>query len=246
VELAVIIGILAVLLAIVCPITQAAISHIHRAKAASNLRLIALAHAQFISDFGRAITLSDVKNMSSDHPYTANNFAALLAKYGYVDDVSIWAWDFDPQVKNFKKNPSKTFPMEICNPSTKEMNSHFKTVPLSVVCGVVQCPNFDYKTLTKGNFPAAYSRGLQNNGSWSTHTDNNNSSVFGSKGGLIAYYNGSVEWCPHTINKFVNYLTQLKTSKICETIPNSHQLSESPQYANSSFLSWIGHDACDL
>jgi type II secretory pathway pseudopilin PulG len=246
VELAVVIGILSALSAVVYPITQAVINHIHRAKAASNLRLIALAHAQFISDFGRAITFSDVKNMSSDHSYTANNFAAFLAKYGYIDDVSVWAWDFDYKVKAFKKDPSKTFPTEIYNLSLKEIHTYFKTVPLSVVCGVVQCPNFDYKTLLKGKFPAAYSRGLQNNGSWSESSSNDNGGVFDSKGGLIAYYDGSVEWCPHTINKFVNYLTKTETSQICKTIPNSHQPSENPQYVDSNFLSWTGHNACDI
>jgi hypothetical protein len=247
VELAVAIGILSALSAIVYPITQAVMNHIHRAKAASNLRLIARAHAQFISDFGRAITSSDVKNMSGDHAHTANNFAALLAKYGYIEDVSIWAWDFDYKVKAFKNDPSKPFPTEIYDPSTKEIHTHFKIVPLSVVCGIVQCPNFDCKTLLKGKFPAAYSRGLQKNGSWiDSSPSNDNGGVFGSKGGLIAYYDGSVEWCPHTVNKFVNFLTQTGTSKICETIPNSHQLSESTQCADSNFLSWTGPNACEI
>jgi type II secretory pathway pseudopilin PulG len=246
VELAVAIGILSALSAIVYPITQAVMNHIHRAKAASNLRLIALAQAQFISDFGRAITFSDVKNMSSDHAYTANNFAALLAKYGYIEDVSIWAWDFDYKVKAFKNDPSKSFPTEIYNPSTNEIHTHFKNVPLSVVCGVVQCPNFDCKTLLNGKFPAAYSRGLQKNGSWIDSSSNNNGGVFGSKGGLIAYYDGSVEWCPHTVNKFVNFLTQTKTSAICATIPNNHQSMGVPQFVDSNFLSWTGHSACEF
>jgi hypothetical protein len=230
------------------PATQAVMNRIHRAKAANNLRLIAQAHTQFITDFGRAITFADVKNISTDNTYYANNFAAVLAKYGYIEDVSIWAWDFDYKVKAYKMDATKTFPTEIYDQSNEKIHSHFRggIFPLSVVCGIVECPNFDYKTLLKGKHPAAYSRGLQKNGSWLKSSSDNNGGVFGSKGGLIAYYDGSVEWCANVANKFINYSTQGRTSQICQAIPNSHLSIRGGDYTDSNFLSWSGHNACDI
>jgi Tfp pilus assembly protein PilE len=247
VELMVIISILTVLLAITYPAAQAVINRVNRAKAANNLRTIVLAHAQFIADFGHAITSTDVENISANNTYNANNFAAVLAKYGYINDVSVWAWDFDYKVKAYKKNTSETFPTEIYDPSTKKTHTHFHgTFPLSVVCGIVQCPNFDYKTLLKGKYPAAYSRGLKSDGYWMKSDDDNNGGVFGTKGGLVAYYDGSVEWCTHTVGKFVKYSNKTKTSKICDAIPNSHQSMGTPSQTDSNFLTWKGGNGCDI
>jgi Tfp pilus assembly protein PilE len=248
VELMTIISILMVLIVLTYPAAQAVMNRVHRAKAANYLRTIALAHAQFITDFGHAITFTDVKNISGNSTYNANNFAALLAKYGYINDVSVWAWDFDYKVKAYKKDTSKTFPTEIYDQSTKHTHVNFRggTFPLSVVCGVVQCPNFDYKTLLKGKYPAAYSRGLRANGSWMASSTNDNGGVFGTKGGLVAYYDGSVEWCVHTVNKFIKYSDKTNTSKVCDAIPNSHKSIEDKGYADSNFLFWNapGHTIC--
>jgi prepilin-type N-terminal cleavage/methylation domain-containing protein len=248
VELMTVVSILTILLAITYPTVQAVMNRVHRAKAANYLRTIVLAHVQFITDFGRAITFTDVNNIFGNNTHNANNFAAVLAKYGYIDDVSVWAWDFDYKVKAYKRDPSKTFPTEIYNQSTEKIHDHFKgrTFPLSVVCGIVQCPNFDYKSLFKGKYPAAYSRGLKSNGYWMESLPNANGGVFGTKGGLVAYYDGSVEWCAHTVNKFVKYSDKTKTSKICEAIPNSHQSMETPGLTDSNFLSWQAGNACDI
>ncbi|MDR0740219.1 MAG: prepilin-type N-terminal cleavage/methylation domain-containing protein [Puniceicoccales bacterium] len=247
VELMTVISILTVLIALTYPAVQAVMNRVHRAKAANNLRTIALAHAQFITDFGRAITFSDIKNIGNN-TYNANNFAAILAKYGYINDVSVWAWDFDYKVKAHKNDTSKTFPTEIYNKSIERTHTHFQggTFPLSVVCGIVQCPNFDYKTLLKGKYPAAYSRGLKSNGSWMEFSTNDNGGVFGTKGGLVAYYDGSVEWCTNTVNKFVKYSDKTKSSKICDAIPNSHKSVENKNYTDSNFLFWNapGHSIC--
>ncbi|MDR2372466.1 MAG: prepilin-type N-terminal cleavage/methylation domain-containing protein [Puniceicoccales bacterium] len=246
VELMTVISVLTVLLAITYPAAQAVMNRIHRVKAANNLRTIALAHAQFIADFGRAITFTDIKNISGNDTNTANNFATVLAKYGYINDVSVWAWDFDYKVKAYKRDTSKTFPSEIYDKSTKKIHTHFQggTFPLSVVCGIVQCPNFDYKTLLKGKYPAAYSRGLKSNGSWMESSTNDNGGVFGTKGGLVAYYDGSVEWYTDTVNKFIKYSNKTKSSTICNAIPNSHQSMGTSGQTDSNFLTWKGYNSC--
>ncbi|MDR0418477.1 MAG: type II secretion system GspH family protein [Puniceicoccales bacterium] len=245
-ELLTVISILTILLAIVYPAVRAVMDRVYRAKAANYLRTIALAHAQFITDFDRAITFADTKNISGNNTHNVNNFAAVLAKYGYIEDVSVWAWDFDYKVKAYKRETSKTFPTEIYDKLTGKTHANFMggIFPISVVCGIVQCQNFDYKTLLKGKYPAAYSRGLKADGSWMESSTNANGSVFGTKGGLIAYYDGSVEWCTNTVNKFTDYLTQAKTSTICRAIPNIHKSIEIADFADSNFLNWIADDPC--
>jgi prepilin-type N-terminal cleavage/methylation domain-containing protein len=114
VELMIVISILAILGAIIYLAVQFAINRAHRAKAANNLRTIALAHAQFISDFGRAITysdLSEIKGGTINSPHDVNSLAAVLAKYGYIEDVSVWDWDFDYLIKEYKI--SNTLPAKI-------------------------------------------------------------------------------------------------------------------------------------
>ncbi|MDR1366707.1 MAG: hypothetical protein LBJ13_02240 [Puniceicoccales bacterium] len=243
-ELITVVAILTVLLAITYPAARTVMDRVQRTKAANYLRTIALAHAQFITDFGRAITFTDIKNISGNNNHNVNNFAAVLAKYGYIEDVSVWAWDFDYKVKAYKHDTSKTFPTEIYDKSSKKTHDSFRVFPISVVCGIVQCPNFDYKTLLKGKYPAAYSRGLKANGYWMESSTDNNGGVFGIKGGLIAYYDGSVEWCTNTVGKFTKYFTQMKTSTICDAIPNTHKSIQHIDFADSNFLNWIADNSC--
>ncbi|MDR1435187.1 MAG: prepilin-type N-terminal cleavage/methylation domain-containing protein [Puniceicoccales bacterium] len=246
-ELMVAIAIMAIFGMLSYRAVRSAINRVHRAKAANNLRTIAHAHAQFISDFGHPITFSEMENISINGLSDVNSFAAVLAKYGYIEDVSIWAWDFDYKIKAYKKS-SLGFPSKIYDKSTDKVQGNFQggKFPLSVVCGIVRCPNLDYKTLLKGKFPAAYSRGLQSNGYWLESSAKDRGGVFGRKGGLIAYYDGTVEWCENVVNKFVNYLNQRKTSHICEAIPNAHNSIQEDGEMPSNFLDWTGSDACDL
>jgi type II secretory pathway pseudopilin PulG len=244
----VVITILSVLSAITYPAVRAIMDRVHRAKAAHNLRTIALAHAQFISDFGRAITFTDVRNISGDNTNNVNAFAAVLAEYGYIEDVSVWAWDFDYKVRDYKRSNPSNFPTEIYDPSTQNVHPKFKgsVFPISVVCCVVQCPNFDYKTLLKGKHVAAYSRGLKNDGHWRESSGDQNGSVFGTKGGLIAYFNGSVEWFDRINSRGWAYYgnTDSYATAICNSIPNNHRSMGTAEYTDSNFLSWTGANVC--
>ena len=246
VELTVVISVITVLVSLTVPGIMAVMNRVHRAQAAHHLRTIAMAHAQFISDFDRAITFSDVRSISNASGINAINvnfFAAFLSKYNYIDDISVWAWDFDPLVKKYKANNS-AWPQKIYNKSDNKIESNFENLPISVTCGVVECPNFDYKSLLKGKYPAAFSRGLKSDGYWDG-TNGNNCGVFGDKGGLIAYYDGTVEWCTNTVGKFTKYLSNETTSQICATIPNNHLSIQSVNYADSNFLNWESYDACN-
>jgi prepilin-type processing-associated H-X9-DG protein len=241
-ELAVIIGIMAILLAIIYPGIDMIIERSQRAKAARNLRTIALAHANFINDFGRAIQYKDVCIMKGSTPTSCdvNLFAAVLAKYGYTKDVSIWAWDFDYLVKQYKQG--NTLPTKIYNTSNDRIASEFAgkqsggNFPLSVLCCVVQSPDFDYTQLLSPKFPAAISRGLGGNGIWRKKSGNLGG-IWGNKGGLIAFFDGHVEWYEDIKTIFKKYGTSDEASAICATLPNFHNASNG-NYTDSCFLSW--------
>jgi prepilin-type processing-associated H-X9-DG protein len=239
------VGIIAILLGIIFPAVDIIIEQSQRTKAARNLRTIALAHANFINDFGRSIHFNDLSAMKSgaDGPFDINLFAALLAKYGYIKDVSIWAWDFDYLVKNYKQTKG-SLPTKMYNTDSSRIDNDFAGVhsggsfPLSVACCVVQSPNFVYTKLLNSKFPCACSRGLYSDGRWRKKSDGNMGGIWGNKGGLIAFFDGHVEWFKDIINRFTKYDLTEATTILCETLPNAH---EGPAYTDSCFINWQGN-----
>ncbi|MDR0740218.1 MAG: type II secretion system GspH family protein [Puniceicoccales bacterium] len=244
VELTIIVGIIAILLALIFPTTNLIIERSQRAKAARNLRTIALAHAHFINDFGRAIHFSDLSAMKggSGGPYDVNLLAAVLAKYGYIKDVSVWAWDFDYLVKNYKQSQG-SLPTRIYNADNSRIDPTFAgqrsggNFPLSVACCVVQSPNFDYSQLLNSKIPCACSRGLYSNGRWWKKSDGNIGGVWSDKGGLIAFFDGHVEWFDNISGRFKKYNSTTATTNLCEIFPNYHV----GNWADSCFLNWQGN-----
>jgi hypothetical protein len=107
------------------PTAYVILDRVRRAKAAHSLRTIAVAHAQFITDFGRAITFAEMQNISENDSCRANNFAAFLAKYGYIEGGSVWAWELASEVKAYKRDDPNTLPIEIDNQSNGTIHPHF-------------------------------------------------------------------------------------------------------------------------
>jgi prepilin-type processing-associated H-X9-DG protein len=211
-----------------------------RAKATRNLRTIALAHANFINDFGRAIRFGDLSAMKGGGggPHDVNLLAALLAKYGYIKDVSVWAWDFDYLVKPYKQNNTLATQMYDGNriaPGFAGPRSG-GNFPLSVACCVVQAPNFDYSQLLNSKFPCACSRGLYSDGRWRKKSAGNTGGIWSDSGGLIAFFDGHVEWFDNIIGRFRKYNSTTATNNLCETLPNFHGGS----YTDSCFVNWQG------
>jgi prepilin-type processing-associated H-X9-DG protein len=243
-ELTASVGIISILLTIVFAVTDILSERSQRAKGARNLRTIALAHAHFINDFGRAITYTDLSKMKGGTgACDVNLLAAFLAKYGYIKDVSIWAWDFDYLVKEYKKN--KTLPTRMYDASTDHVASEFAgkqsggTFPLSVVCCVVQNRGYDYSQLLSSKFPCACSRGLYKDGKWRKQSDGDTGGVWSDRGGLIAFFDGHVEWYDNIENVFSRFGTNTKTKVLCETLPNYDGIDEPSFY--SCFLNWKGN-----
>jgi prepilin-type processing-associated H-X9-DG protein len=232
-----------ILLSILFPVVNMVIERSQRAKAARNLRTIALAHANFINDFGRGIRFSDLSLMKGGGgPYDVNLFATMLAKYGYIKDVSVWAWDFDYLVKNYKQSQG-SLPTKMYNASNNRITPEFAgprsggNFPLSVACCTAQSPNYDYTQLLNSKFPCACSRGLYSNGCWRKISDGNTGGIWGDKGGLIAFFDGHVEWFNNIVGKFKKYNSTATTNNLCETLPNYH----GGNYTDSCFLNWQGN-----
>jgi prepilin-type processing-associated H-X9-DG protein len=242
-ELVAVIAVISLLMATLFPAVNAITEHFQRTKAAKNLKMIALAHANFISDFGRAIGFGDLSAMKggAGGPHDANLFAAVLAKKGYIRDVSLWTWDFDYWVKKYKQERG-SWATKIYNPTTdriapefagKGSGGHF---PLSVACCVVQCPNYDYTQLLNPKYPCACSRGLGGDGRWKKKSDENGGGIWGDRGGLIAFFDGHVEWFDHIGGRFKKYNSAAATTNLCETLPHSRG-----DCTDSCFVDWTGN-----
>jgi hypothetical protein len=129
----------------------------------------------------------------------SNEFAVVLAKYGCRKDVSVWAWDFDCFVKEFKQSQGP-LPTRICNASDDRIASHFAgkqsggNFPLSVACAGISAPNFDYSSRLNSKFLCFCSRGL--------YSDDDTGGNWGGKGGLLAFFDDHVEWFNNIVGKF--------------------------------------------
>ncbi|MDR2807258.1 MAG: hypothetical protein LBB11_03835 [Puniceicoccales bacterium] len=226
------------------------IKRAYRAEAASHLRTIALAYGQFIVDFGRAIHFEDLLKMKGETTGNGdvNLLAAVLAKYGYIKDVAVWAWDFDYCVKQYKSIQG-TLPTAICTASNDRIHPQFAgkhsggNFPLSVACCIVRCPNNDYRTLISEKFPVAYSRGLHSYGKWRKKSDGNAGGLWGDEGGFIAFFDGHVEWYENIQGTFYQWETSIPTTILRELLPNDGYFTDiDNQIPGSCFFDWQGSD----
>ncbi|UPA28402.1 MAG: type II secretion system GspH family protein [Verrucomicrobiota bacterium] len=230
-ELTVVIGILAILICLAIPNLRALTERSQRATAAANLRTIALAHINFIRDHGHAIRPSDLYELSAQASGDgdANLVAALLAKYGYISDVSVWMWDFDPLTK---KNMVAT----MYDASSDRIVEKFRgkqsggNTPLSVVCCIAKDSFQSDDELLSSKIPCCYSRGLSPQGQWNSSSDTN-SGIWGDRGGLIAFFDGHVEWFPTISGRFQQYGTNLSTDNLNQAFPEG-----------AYFVSWQGKE----
>ncbi|MDR2807257.1 MAG: hypothetical protein LBB11_03825 [Puniceicoccales bacterium] len=255
VEFVSIIGTVAILLSITFPISHRIIERSQRAQGAQNLRVIALAHANFIHDFGRPVNYRDLAKMKnpaatrSDGPHDVNLLAAVFAKYGYIKNISVWAWDFDHLVRQYRSNQGM-LPVRIYDASNDKIDPEFAgrqsagSFPLSVACCVIQCLNYDYTQLLNSQFPVACSRGLYSDGKWRKKFDGDVGGIWGNHGGLIAFFDGHVEWYQDIQGMFHRYGTAISTTILCELLPNAHSsIDQQSPYADSCFLNWQGNGA---
>ncbi len=230
-ELTVVIGILAILICLTIPNLRALTERSQRAAAAANLRIIALAHINFIRDHGHVIRPSDFYELGgqASGDGDANLVATLLAKYGYISDISVWMWDFDPLTK---KNMVETMYDAVADRIAEKFRGKQSggNTPLSVVCCIAKDSFKNDDELLSSKIPCCYSRGLSSQGQWNSFSDAN-SGIWGNRGGLIAFFDGHVEWFPTISGRFQQHGTALPTNNLDQTLPES-----------AYFVSWQGKE----
>lgn len=239
VEVSIVVAIIGVLVSICFPAVNAVINASKRSKAANYLRQIALLVCQYMQDMNHPLRFQDLDEIKGNYNYSAGMVAGFLEKYGYLYSPEIWSWNFDPCVSNYGDLPSM-----VLNSDGKLSEDYGQCrVPMSVcvICAGNSTTNDDFLRL--GNFiPVAYSRGLResdtNAGEWAELSTNTElGGVWGKSGGLIAFFDGHVEWVENRA-QFRKYSSTEQTHKLHEALPNG---ATSGEVKNSSALSWKGY-----
>ena len=240
-----VVTILAILVALVSPVTHSIINQSQRSKAALNMRSIAQAYVQFIQDSGKPVSVQEILSLNSKAKTPdINMLAAFFEKMGYCDDVSVWSWDFDPLMRKYLKN--HTLPESFYDTETNSLNNSAtgkcggSGFPVSVACAVIQCENFDYRSLVSSKIPIVISRGLSSQGTWNLKNHSTQPGIWGNTGGLIAYANGNIEWVKNTSNYFNNFSNNNTTSNPNEALPNHQIYDENNEFNGSRFLDYTG------
>ena len=111
-------------------------------------------------------------------------WAEKLARYGDMNEPTIWILDFDVAVAE-KAAEGAPMPISVINRvgTSSQLNPEFKEYPLSWEVANRTEPNAPSGT------PLVWSRGLKPNGSWDA-TDG----VFKDEGGIMAFTDGHVSW----------------------------------------------------
>ena len=169
IEILGVIAIMGLLAAVIIPSIQSVNEKAYKTKAASHLRQLVLAYTVSLQS-GEASALNACDSI--------HDLAAHLAKKANLNDPQLWVLDKDP-LQDDKAKAVKSILGADQKPSAA-----FKALPLSFTF-VVKLGH----GLSPSTTPIAWSRGLQEDGTWDAEKG-----LWGSTGGLIAFLDGHVEW----------------------------------------------------
>ena len=178
------------------PIGQQVVYKVRLSKDAHNLRQIALSYLNLVQSSEN--THRDFSNVVS-----INDWAIRLATQGGINASECYLSIFSDKTadhKNIVDNHHRTL-------------GNFRELPLDWVCISPIPLNAPLATT-----PILYSRGLDvSKGVWEED------SVYGTKGGFIAFLDGHTEFFSDLNRKLVNFRTQQPTSRIQEAVsPQAH------------------------
>lgn len=206
-EILTVTAIIAILAAIFVPIAGKAMDSARKSTTANNLRQIALGYYSFLNGDDR---------QKANTKSTLHDLVAILAEKADLNDPQLWIIKEDPLVE---QAPS-LIPTHIASPSKQhnnwELDSTFKNFPLSITLVNGISANSNPSTT-----PIAWTRGLQTNGQWAS-ANTSRPSVYGEKGGFIAFLDGHVKWYSNLNDSgglLTHYITRKPTSNILEAIP---------------------------
>lgn len=180
IELLTVIAIIAVLSAVLIPAVGGMLNRARKTTAANNLRQIAIAYANYTSQEGsqqRTIVASN-----------AHEFALFLAKEAGLNDPGIFVLSDDPLVQAH----NQPLPVAVAYPAEDgsgwALDTAFADFPISFAFVSGLSPSSPPSTT-----PIAWTRGLQNDGTWKALT-NESPAVYGAEGGHIIFLDGHVEY----------------------------------------------------
>ncbi|HQU08689.1 MAG: hypothetical protein B7X06_00720 [Verrucomicrobia bacterium 21-51-4] len=180
IELLAVIGIIALLAAILVPTLGKALESGRRTKAASHLRQICLAYVAYAHADGC------VRTLNANEPH---EWAAALARQGGPNEAVLYWVEGDPELPNLPAHPVTVLTHrdgDCVQALEDSINPEFMAIPLSYAMAAQLPPQASASTT-----PVVWTCGLQADGTWSAE------SPFEGHGGYIGFLDGHVAWYPN-------------------------------------------------
>ncbi len=207
VELLTVLAIVAVLTAALIPVVGRVLVDARRSSAASNMRQIALAYSSYSLQGGQPRTIVAT---------SIHDWALVLAENGNLNEATLYYHRDDPLVAAQTGVAPKVVAFSN-GEGAWSLNPDFDDFPLSVCVVSGLAPDADPSTT-----PIAWSRGLQNDGTWAGAAAAT-PSAWNGEGGHVAFLDGHVVWFRDLLGEdgngaLVNYVTKRPTANILEAI----------------------------
>lgn len=216
VELLTVLAIIAILTALLVPAVGKVLANARRTQAGANLRQIAIAYATYTEDSAQPRTLTAT---------SIYDWALALAEDGGINEAELYYFESDPAVLESTATRPKSVAYNDGN-GNWTINPVFDGFPLSVavVSGLSPAAN-------PSTTPVAWTRGLQDDGTWRGSTDAD-PSPWNGEGGWIAFADGHIEWYRNLKGDdengvLVNYTTREPTYSISEALNTGAKVLES-------------------
>ncbi len=213
VELLAVIGVIAVLMALLFPVIGKARSTGERTKAASNLRQICLAYTLHTHEGSLPRIL---------RANTPQEWAGALARSQGFNEAALFYIDADPLLENHYPLP-RSILNYLAQGSAENLDPAFKNTPISYTVVSNLPPSASPSTT-----PIVWTRGLKPDGTWALN------SPYAGRGGHIGFLDGHVAWYSSLVNdNGIGLLTTYgtggtSTANIQEALPPSSKTLESP------------------
>lgn len=209
IELITVIAIIALLSTILIPSAGKALSSARKSKMSNNLRQIALAHS--------AYTASQLDSSGASKVTSLHDWAIEIGKTCDLIDANLWISTEDPLIQKLNASIPKTI-----------HEANFRKLPLAITIATNISPHAQPSTT-----PLLWTRGLQENGKWSSE-ESDNPGIYGDKGGFIAFMDGHITWY-NDLNKdqgqLIDYRTHQPTANIKNALSPGAQILENPSIA---------------
>ena len=178
IELVVVIAVIGLLMSFVVPSVQNVMMSAKKSSAQNSLQQIINAYIKYRNEYG------DLDNTKISGII---DWAEIMAQYGLLNDPHAYVFQSDAIARAINAPESETIVHSDGKTST---NCWRNNTGVSQEDGwSVNIITGDFsKSINASTTPVAFTRGLQADGTWS------NTGVFGTKGGFIAFLDGSVKW----------------------------------------------------